>query len=71
MRTIIVQLPPRADLSREMAEMREWLDANGCTPSRFKYDLARKAVVIQVLFNDDKEAEGFKQWFDGRESAFS
>jgi hypothetical protein len=71
MRTITVKLPPRADLSREMAEMREWLDANGCAPSRFKYDLARKAVVIQVVFNDDREAEVFKQQFDGGESDFS
>jgi hypothetical protein len=68
MRTIIVKLPPGGDLSCEMAEMRGWLDANGCTPSRFKYDLAGKAVIIQVVFNNDGEADVFKQRFDGRES---
>jgi hypothetical protein len=70
MRTIIVKLPPGADLSWEMAEMRGWLDANRCTPSRFKYDLARKAVIIQVVFNDNREADVFEQRFDGRESDF-
>jgi hypothetical protein len=49
MRTIIVKLPPRAEVSSEMAKTRGWFDANGCAPSGFKYDLARRAVIFQVV----------------------
>jgi hypothetical protein len=44
-----VKLPPRADFSSETAEVRRWPGANGSTPSRFKYDLVRKAVIFQIL----------------------
>jgi hypothetical protein len=70
MRTIVIRLPPAADLLSEMAEMRGWLDANGCAPSRFKYDLAAESVIIQVEFGDEWEAEVFKRHFGGRESHF-
>ena len=64
MRTFIMKLPPEADLSAEMARMREWLDKHRCAPSTFKYDLAQETVIIQVEFNNEEEAEVFKQYFD-------
>ena len=66
MRTIIVKLPPEADFSSEMAGMREWLDKHRCAPSRFEYHLAQESVIIQVQFNNEEEAEVFKQYFDER-----
>ena len=64
MRTVIIKLPAEADFSSEMAEMREWLDKHRCAPSTFKYDLAQETVIIQVEFNNEEEAEVFKQYFD-------
>jgi hypothetical protein len=68
MRTIIVKLPPEADLSSAMAKMREWLDKHRSAPSRFKYHLAQEGVIIHVEFNKEEEAQVFKRYFD-RESA--
>jgi hypothetical protein len=68
MRTIIVKLPPEANFSSEMAEMRVWLDKHRCGPSMFKYHLAQESVIIQVEFNKDEEAEVFKRYFDGRKT---
>ena len=44
--------------------MREWLDKHRCAPSTFKYHLEQESVVIKVEFNNDEEAEIFKQYFD-------
>ena len=66
MRTIIVKLPPEADFSSAMAEMRVWLDKHRCAPSRFEYHLAQESVIIQVQFNNEEEAEVFKGYFDRR-----
>jgi hypothetical protein len=63
-RTIIVKLPPEADLSSAMARMREWLDKHRCAPSLFKYHLAQEGVIIQVEFNKEEEAQVFKRYFD-------
>src|SRR6516162_4364177 len=63
MRMIIVKLPPEADFSSAMAEMRVWLDKHRCAPSRFKYHLAQESVIIQVEFNKEEEAEVFKRYF--------
>lgn len=64
MRTVIIKLPPETDFSSEMAGMREWLDKHRCAPSTFKYHLEQESVVIKVEFNNDEEAEIFKQYFD-------
>jgi hypothetical protein len=71
MRTIIVKLPPEADFSSEMAEMRVWLDKHRCAPSMFKYYLAEGSVIMQIEFNEDEEAEVFKRYFDGGKANFS
>ena len=68
MRTFIMKLPPEADLSSEMARMREWLDNHRCAPSTFKYDLEQESVIIQVEFIKEEEAELFKRYFDGRKA---
>jgi hypothetical protein len=66
MRTIIVKLPPEANFSSEMAEMRVWLDKHRCAPSMFKYHLEHESVIIQVEFKEEEEAEIFKRYFDSR-----
>ena len=70
MRTIIIKLPPTADLSFEIAEMRGWLNSHSCAPSSFKYDLEQESTIIHVQFNKEEEAEVFKRHFDGSESEF-
>ena len=70
MRTIIIKLPPTADLSFEIAEMRGWLNSHSCAPSSFKYDLERDSTIIHVHFTKDEEAEVFKRHFNGSESEF-
>ena len=71
MRTFIIKLPLEADLSSEMARMREWLDKHRCAPSTFKYGLARETVIIQVEFNNEEEADVFKQYLDERKAISS
>jgi hypothetical protein len=66
MRTIIAKLPPEANFSTEMAEIRVWLDKHRCAPSMFKYHLAQESVIIQVEFDKDEEAEVFKRYYDKR-----
>jgi len=66
MRTIIVKLPSEANFASEMAGMREWLDKHRCAPSMFKYHLEQESVIIEVEFNEEEEAEIFKQYFDNR-----
>jgi hypothetical protein len=62
MQIVKVRLPA-ADLSREMAEMREWLDSNGYEPTRFKYDQDGVDVVVSVDFTLDDAAEAFASRF--------
>lgn len=66
MRTIYLKLPPEANFSFEMAEMRVWLDKHRCSPSRFKYHLVQDRMIMQFEFNEDEEAAVFKRYFDGR-----
>ena len=49
--TVKVRLPA-ADLSYEMATMREWLDRNSCEPTKFKYDKDEDEVVVSIDFSD-------------------
>ena len=65
-----MKLPPEADLSSEMAGMREWLDKHRCAPSRFKYDLSQESVIIQVEFTREEEVEIFKRYFEGGKGEF-
>ena len=68
MRTVVVRLK-NADLSSQMAAMREWLDLNRCQPARFVYDQSGDALVISVAFSDATEAKSFAAQFDGQEAA--
>jgi hypothetical protein len=66
MRTATVRLRV-ADLSREMAAMREWLDRNRHEPVKFTYDQLRDAVVVSVDFLKAEDAEEFARHFTGHE----
>jgi hypothetical protein len=64
MRTVKVRLNA-ANLSREMAAMREWLDRNRYEATRFECDQDRDTVVLSINFMADAAAEAFVGRFDG------
>jgi hypothetical protein len=68
MRTVIIKLPPTGEFLSEMAGMREWLDKHRCAPSMFKYHLEQGSVIIEVEFNNEKEAEVFERYAESKES---
>jgi hypothetical protein len=57
------------DLSSAMIAMREWLDDQGCEPSKFTFDQDGDTVVISVSFTTDPHGEAFAARFNGRSSA--
>jgi hypothetical protein len=63
MRTVTLRLPA-AGFSAVMADMREWLDCNGCEPTKFKYDQDEEEVVLSVEFPNDQEGTAFAERFD-------
>ena len=67
MRTVTVRMHA-ADLSSQMAAMRDWLDHHRYAPTRFVYDQTDSALVICVEFPNDLEGEAFARRFDGQES---
>ena len=56
-----------ADLSREMAAMREWLDRTRYESAKFTYDQDGDAAVIWVEFHKAEEAEKFARHFEDQE----
>jgi hypothetical protein len=64
-RTVQVRLQ-HADLSREMATMREWLDHSGYAPRRFNCDQDGDAVILSVDFMVAAQADAFGLRFDRR-----
>jgi basic membrane lipoprotein Med (substrate-binding protein (PBP1-ABC) superfamily) len=54
---------PAADLSQEMAAMREWLDSNRYEPAKFNCEQDGADVVISVDFMLDEAAEAFASRF--------
>ena len=66
MRTVTVRMHA-ADLSSQMAAMRDWLDHHRYAPTRFVYDQTDNALVISVEFPNDLEGEAFARRFDGQE----
>ena len=66
MRTVTVRVDA-ADLSRQMAAMREWLDRHRYEPTRFACDQDGNAVVVSVEFSNEREGEAFASHFDGQE----
>jgi hypothetical protein len=63
MRTATVRLRA-ADLSREMAAMREWLDRTRYEPTRFDCDQDGDTVVLSVDFRSPAAAGAFARRFD-------
>lgn len=66
MRTVTIRMHA-ADLSSQMATMRDWLDHHRYEPARFVYDQTDNALVISVEFPNDWEGEAFARRFDGQE----
>jgi hypothetical protein len=66
MRTVTVRMDA-ADLSRQMAAMREWLDRHRYEPTRFACDQDGNAVVVSVEFPNEREGEAFASHFDDQE----
>ena len=62
MRIVKVRFPA-ADLSREMAAMREWLDSNRYEPAKFDCDHDGVDVVLSVKFMLDVAANAFAKRF--------
>jgi hypothetical protein len=62
MRTIKIRMLA-ADLSREMAAMREWLDCNHYEPARFDCDQNGVDVLVSVDFMLDEAAAAFASRF--------
>ena len=62
MRTVRVTLNS-ADLSREMEEMREWLDRSGYETRRFDCNQHGESVIVSVEFMLDTEADAFAAHF--------
>ena len=56
-----------ADLSREMAAMREWLDRTRYEPTKFTCDQDGDAVVVSVEFVKAEKAVKFARHFEGRQ----
>ena len=65
MRTVTVRMHA-ADLSSQMATMRDWLDRHRYAPTRFVYDQTDTALVISVEFPNHLEGEAFARRFDGQ-----
>jgi hypothetical protein len=62
MRTVKIRMRA-ADLSREMAAMREWLDSNRYEPAKFNCDQDGVDVVVSVDFVLDEAAAAFARRF--------
>ena len=66
MRTVTVRMAV-ADLSRQMAAMREWLDRHRCESANFACDQDGNAVIVSVEFSNEREGEAFASHFDDQE----
>jgi hypothetical protein len=58
---------PAADLSRELAAMREWLDSTRYEPAKFDCNQDGVDVVLAVEFMLDEAARAFARRFDGKD----
>ena len=59
----------RRELSDKMAEMRIWLDARRCEPSKFSTHGAGSAILVKLAFHDAEAAVAFAEQFGGRMAA--
>jgi hypothetical protein len=67
MRTVTVRMDA-ADLSRQMAAMREWLDRHRYEPASFAFHQRGDAVIVCVEFAIEREGEAFASHFDDQKS---
>lgn len=67
MRNTVIKLHRTADLSGMMAAMRLWLDDHRCRPHQFACDHSSGWYVIRIGFNEDDQADAFKDRFGGSE----
>jgi hypothetical protein len=60
-------------LAGALANMRNWLDANHCTPVLFQTTSGEQpgVILIRVEFDDDADAEAFRLAFDAGASDHS
>jgi hypothetical protein len=59
-----------SDLSREMNEMRAWLDEQGYEPSSFGSRELKGKLLLSVSFRAREAAEAFANRFPGQVSGF-
>ena len=64
MRSVTVRLNA-AEFSAAMNMIAEWLGANRCEPTRYKYDHDPDAIQVTVDFSTEAEAEAFAARFQG------
>ena len=64
MRSVTVRLSAD-EFSASMTAIGEWLDANRCKPTRYKYDHNEDAVLVTVDFPAEGAAEAFAMRFEG------
>jgi hypothetical protein len=62
---------PRGELSRQMSEMRIWLDQNRFESSTFSCRDADYDVLVSVEFRAARQAAAFAERFAGRANARS
>ena len=63
MRSVDRTSPP-LDLAKALADMRQWLDHNDCTPTIFRTRTAQPgAVLVQVEFEENDAAAAFERRF--------
>jgi hypothetical protein len=65
MSTVEIRLAA-AELRKQMAAMRIWLDERRCEPSRFSTDDDGRGVRLQIAFKTAREGEAFARRFGGR-----
>ena len=64
MRSVTIRLLG-SEFSTTMAAISEWLDANRCEPTRYKYEHHEDDVIVTVDFPTAIAAEAFAIRFDG------
>jgi len=64
MRSVTIRLLG-SEFSTTMAAISEWLDANRCEPTRYKYEHHEDDVIVTVDFPTAIAAEAFAMRFDG------
>jgi hypothetical protein len=64
MRSVTVRICA-VEFSATIVAISEWLHANHCEPTRYKYEEHEDAVLVTVDFPGETEAEAFATRFNG------